>query len=282
MTEQPSPIIRLKGIYKSFNGQKVLEDLNLDILRGQTTVIIGPSGCGKTVLLKHIVALLRPDRGSVFFDGIDITHLSERQLVPIRRRMGFLFQSNALFDSMTVADNIYFPLLEHGIRLEAELRQRCRRVLWLVGLDGMQQRMPEELSGGQKKRVALARAVALNPEVILYDEPTTGLDPIRADLINELILKLQAELKTTTLVVTHDMDSARKVADRIVMLYNNRILADTTPEGLREITDDVVVRFVDGQATPEELDELKHGYASEGPPQGAPGAGGGQGNDYDG
>ncbi len=275
MTEQPSPIIRLKGIYKSFDGQKVLEDLNLDILRGQTTVIIGPSGCGKTVLLKHIVALLRPDSGRVFFDGIDITHLSERQLVPIRRRMGFLFQSNALFDSMTVADNIYFPLLEHGIRLEAELQQRCRRVLGLVGLDGMQQRMPEELSGGQKKRVALARAVALNPEVILYDEPTTGLDPIRADLINELILKLQAELKTTTLVVTHDMDSARKVADRIVMLYNNRILADTTPEGLREITDDVVVRFVDGQATPEELDELKHGYASEGP-------GGGQGNDYDG
>lgn len=265
MTEQTGPIIRLKGIYKSFNGQKVLEDLNLDILRGQTTVIIGPSGCGKTVLLKHIVALLRPDRGKVFFDGIDITHLSERQLVPIRRRMGFLFQSNALFDSMTVADNIYFPLLEHGIRLEAELQQRCRRVLWLVGLDGMQHRMPEELSGGQKKRIALARAVALNPEVILYDEPTTGLDPIRADLINELILKLQAELKTTTLVVTHDMDSARKVADRIVMLYNNRILADTTPEGLREITDDVVVRFVDGQATPEELDELKRGYASEGP-----------------
>ncbi len=264
MPEHLSPIIRLKGICKAFNGQTVLEDLSLDILRGRTTVVIGPSGCGKTVLLKHIVALLRPDRGRVFFDGMDITQLSERQLVPIRRRIGFLFQSNALFDSMTVAENIHFPLLEHGIRSEAELQQRCRRVLGLVGLDGMQQRMPEELSGGQKKRVALARAIALNPEVILYDEPTTGLDPIRADLINELILKLQAELRTTALVVTHDMDSARKVADRIVMLYNSRILADTTPEGLREITDDVVVRFVDGQATPEELDELKHGHTEQG------------------
>lgn len=269
MSEQASPIIRLEGIYKAFNGQPVLEDLSLDVFQGQTTVVIGPSGCGKTVLLKHIVALIRPDRGRVFFDGRDITNLSERQLVPIRRRIGFLFQSNALFDSMTVAENIHFPLLEHGIESKAELQRRCRRVLSLVGLDGMQQRMPEELSGGQKKRVALARAIALNPEVILYDEPTTGLDPIRADLINELILKLQAELRTTTLVVTHDMDSARKVADRIVMLYNNKILADTTPEGLREITNDVVVRFVDGQATPEELDELKYGHS-------------GEGNDYDG
>ncbi len=261
MTEQSDSIIRLERVHKSFNGQRVLEDLNLEILRGQTTVVIGPSGCGKTVLLKHIVALLRPDSGRVFFDGVNITSLSERQLVPIRRRIGFLFQSNALFDSMTVAENIHFPLIEHGIRSEDELQRRCRRVLRLVGLDGMQQRMPEELSGGQKKRVALARAIALNPEVILYDEPTTGLDPIRADLINELILKLQAELRTTTLVVTHDMDSARKVADRIVMLYNSRILVDTTPDGLREITDDVVVRFVDGQATPEELDELKHGHS---------------------
>ncbi|MCK4625941.1 MAG: ABC transporter ATP-binding protein [Phycisphaerae bacterium] len=263
MTEQPDSIIRLEGIHKSFNAHTVLEDLDLNIVRGQTTVVIGPSGCGKTVLLKHIVALLRPDRGKVFFDGMNITNLSERQLVPIRRRIGFLFQSNALFDSMTVAENIHFPLIEHGIRSEAELQQRCRRVLRLVGLDGMQQRMPEELSGGQKKRVALARAIALNPEVILYDEPTTGLDPIRADLINELILKLQNELRTTTLVVTHDMDSARKVADRIVMLYNSQILVDTTPEGLREITDDVVVRFVDGQATPEELDELRHGHAGD-------------------
>ena len=236
-------------------------DLFTPIGKGQRGLIVSQPKTGKTVLLKHIVALLRPDRGKVFFDGMNIANLSERQLIPIRRRIGFLFQSNALFDSMTVAENIHFPLIEHGIRSEAELQQRCRRVLRLVGLDGMQQRMPEELSGGQKKRVALARAIALNPEVILYDEPTTGLDPIRADLINELILKLQDELRTTTLVVTHDMDSARKVADRIVMLYNSRILVDTTPDGLREITDDVVVRFVDGQATPEELDELRHGHS---------------------
>ena len=264
MTEQADPIIRLKGVRKTFNRHVVLEDLDLDIQRGETTVVIGPSGCGKTVLLKHIVALLRPDKGRVFFDGVDITHLSERQLVPIRSRIGFLFQSNALFDSMTVAENIHFPLIEHKILSKQELQHRCSRVLRLVGLDGLQERMPEELSGGQKKRVALARAVALNPEVILYDEPTTGLDPIRADLINELILKLQAELRTTTVVVTHDMDSARKVADRIVMLYNGRILADTTPDGLREITNDVVVRFVDGQATPDELEELRYGHAVEG------------------
>ena len=259
MNEEKDPIIRLVGLWKSFNGESVLRGLNLDVYRGQTTVVIGPSGCGKTVLLRHIVGLLKPDKGKVFFDGIDITHLSERELVPIRRRIGFLFQSNALFDSMTVAENIYFPMMEQGIESEQELRRRCQEVLKLVGMEGMEHKMPEELSGGQKKRVALARAIALNPEVILYDEPTTGLDPVRADLINTLIIKLQKELKTTTLVVTHDMDSARKVADRIVMLYNGQILVDTTPEGLGKITNDVAIRFIDGQATSEELDEVRLG-----------------------
>jgi len=264
MVEKAHPIVRLAHVYKSFNSRVVLRDLSLDIERGRTTVVIGPSGCGKTVLMKHMVGLLRPDRGRVFFDGVDITRMSERDLVPIRQRVGFIFQSNALFDSMTVAENIYFPMTEHGRRDEQELRQRCAEVLRLVGLDGMQERMPEELSGGQKKRVALARAIALNPEVILYDEPTTGLDPIRADLINELILKLQARLKTTALVVTHDMDSTKKIADRIVMLYDGRILADTTPEGLRRITNDMVVRFVEGRATQQELDNLTYGQSMQG------------------
>ena len=264
MAEKSEYIIRLQDLWKSFNGQVILRGLSLDVQRGQTTVVIGPSGCGKTVLLKHMIGLLRPDRGRVFFDGLDITRLPERQLVPIRQRVGYIFQSNALFDSMTLAENIYFPMIEHGIREEQTLRQRCAHVLRLVGLDGMQEKMPEELSGGQKKRVALARAIALDPEVVLYDEPTTGLDPIRADLINELILKLQAELKTTALVVTHDMDSARKVADRIVMLYDGRLLADTTPEGLREVTNDTVVRFVEGRATQEELDSLSYGQVAQG------------------
>jgi len=259
-----TPIIRLEGVYKQFNGQVVLRDLWLDIERGRTTVVIGPSGCGKTVLLKHMVGLLRPDRGRVFFDGQDITHWSERQLGAVRRRIGFLFQSNALFDSMTVAENICFPLIEHGVRSQRQLEERCRQVLALVGLSGLESKMPEELSGGQKKRVALARAIALNPEVLLYDEPTTGLDPIRADLINELIVQVQTELHTTSLVVTHDMDSARKVADRIVMLYEGRLLADTTPQGLRTVQNEIVARFVEGRATPEELNALKQGRMGQG------------------
>ena len=252
-------LFELRGVSKRFGKVEALQDVDIQIERGKTTVVIGPSGCGKTVLLKHMIGLLRPDSGRVFFDGRDITHLPERKLVDVRRRIGFLFQSGALFDSMTVAENTWFPLVEHGVRQRDRLEHRCREVLRLVGLDGMQDRFPEHLSGGQRKRVALARAIALGPDVIMYDEPTTGLDPIRADLINELILKLQAELHTTALVVTHDMKSALKVADRVVMLYNGRILADTTPEGLGRITDDTVVRFVEGRATQDELDELRSG-----------------------
>jgi len=259
------PIIRLEKVSKSFNGLVILRNLSLDIDRARTTVVIGPSGTGKTVLLKHIVGLLRPDRGRVYFEDAEITALSEADLVPIRQRIGFLFQSNALFDSMTVGDNVAFPLIEQGFRSETVVAERCAHVLALVGLDGIQDKMPEELSGGQKKRVALARAIVLDPEVILYDEPTTGLDPIRADLINELIIRIQEQLHTTAVVVTHDMQSARRVADRIVMLYDGRLLTDTTPEGLREVTNATVVRFVEGRATPDELDQLARGTAKQGP-----------------
>ena len=258
------PIFRLEKVCKSFDGLVVLKDLDLDIQRGGTTVVIGPSGCGKSVLLKHLVGLLRPDRGRIYFDGVDVTRLSERQLAPFRQRMGFVFQAGALFDSMTVEGNVCFPMIESGLKTRAELRQRAARALKLVGLDGVQNKLPEELSGGQKKRVSLARAIAMDPEVILYDEPTTGLDPIRADLINELILKLQAELKTTSLVVTHDMGSARKVGDRILMLWEGRILSDTTPEGLRQVTNEVVVRFIEGRASADELRELSSGHVIEG------------------
>ena len=262
---QEEPIIRLEKVVKAFNGKVVLDEVDLAIAPGRTTVVIGPSGCGKSVLLKHIVVLLRPDSGKVFFGADEISGMSERRLVAIRRRIGFLFQASALFDSMTVEENVCFPLAEHGVGTSEARKQRCREVLGLVGLDNLQHRYPEELSGGQKKRVALARAISLGPDVILYDEPTTGLDPIRADLINELIIKLQAALGTTTVVVTHDMSSARKVGDRIVMLHDGHFIADTTPDGLDEIDDDDVARFVRGQASREELAALSGGHIIQAP-----------------
>ncbi|MDY6913791.1 MAG: ABC transporter ATP-binding protein [Planctomycetota bacterium] len=268
------PIIRLAGVRKVFDGQAVLDDVDLAISPGKTTVVIGPSGCGKSVLLKHIIGLLKPDRGRVFFrtPGFEggreqeITTMSERRLTKVRRHMGFLFQGSALFDSMTVEQNISFPLTEHGVGEPQWCRQRCREVLMLVGLDGAQRKYPEELSGGQKKRVALARAIALGPEVILYDEPTTGLDPIRADLINELILKLQRALGTTAVVVTHDMHSACKVGDRIVMLHEGRFILDTTPDGLDKVDNQIVARFVQGLASEKELAELESGHFTNSEP----------------
>jgi len=254
------PIIRLEKVSKAFNGQVVLDRLDLDIAPGKTTVVIGPSGCGKTVLLKHIIGLLKPDSGRIFFRARDITSLTERQWMRFRHRMGLVFQGSALFDSMTVEENISFPMVENNFRTENERRRRCREVLSLVGMDGTQKKYPEELSGGQKKRVALARAIALNPEVLLYDEPTTGLDPIRADLINELIIRLQEALGTTAVAVTHDMKSARRIADRIVMLYQGRFIADTTPERLDTIDNDVVARFVQGRASREEMEEIETGH----------------------
>jgi len=257
--DETKPIIRLESVYKAFGRQVVLDGVDLAIRPGETTVIIGPSGCGKSVLLRHIVGLMRPDSGRVFFGEHEVSAMGEKQLVAVRRRTGFLFQGGALFDSMTVEQNVVFPLEEHGEGGPAERKERCREVLSLVGLDGLQQRFPVELSGGQKKRVALARAIALRPEVILYDEPTTGLDPIRADLINELILRLQAGLGTTAVVVTHDMASARKVGDRIVMLYGGKFIVDTTSDGLAGVDNEAVARFVEGRASSEELAQIETG-----------------------
>ncbi|MCK4600948.1 MAG: ATP-binding cassette domain-containing protein [Phycisphaerae bacterium] len=260
-------MIRLENIRKAFNSQAVLTGVDLDIAAGVTTVVIGPSGCGKTVLLKHIVGILKPDAGKVFFREYEISAMNERQLVSVRRQMGFLFQGSALFDSMTVEKNVCFPLTEYDIGTNDSRRRRCCEVLSLVGMDGTQSKYPEELSGGQKKRVALARAIALNPQVILYDEPTTGLDPIRADLINELILKLRDILGNTAVVVTHDMKSACKVGDRIVMLHEGRLILDTAPEKLDGIDNEVVARFVEGRASKEELAELETGRLAGANPQ---------------
>ena len=251
------PIIRFEKVYKKFDRLVVLDGVDLAVQPGRTTVVIGPSGCGKSVLLKHVVGLLRPDAGKVFFRDHEVSSMSEKQLVAVRRRIGFLFQGSALFDSMTVEQNVCFPLEAHETGTPQERRQRAREVLGLVGLNGLHDRYPEELSGGQKKRVALARAIALAPEVILYDEPTTGLDPIRADLINELIRRLHTALGTTSMVVTHDMASARKVGDRIVMLYRGKFVVDTTPDKLEGVNNEIVARFVEGRASREELREIE-------------------------
>jgi len=257
---QPQRIIRLANVHKAFDRLIVLNGVSLDLQRGQTTVIIGPSGVGKSVLLKHIIGLVRPDRGEVYFEDQRVDRMNEAQLVGIRRRMGILFQMGALFDSMTVEQNVTFPLVEHTKMSPSERTERCAAVLRQVGLDGIEASMPSQLSGGQRKRVGLARAVVLQPQVVLYDEPTTGLDPIRADLINELIISQARRTGITSVVVTHDMASATKIADRIVMLYDGKIIADADAATFTNLNDDIVQRFIHGRADREELRRIREGF----------------------
>jgi phospholipid/cholesterol/gamma-HCH transport system ATP-binding protein len=254
--EITDPIIEFRGVYKSFGDEPVLKGVNLKIERGKTTVVLGESGSGKSVLLKHMVMLLRPERGRIFFEGQMLNRLPERKLAPVRTNFGFLFQSGALFDSMTAGENVAFPLMEHTNYDKDKIEQIVHEKLRMVGLEDFASRMPGQLSGGQKKRIALARAIVMEPKVILYDEPTTGLDPIRADVINELILKLQQQLKVTSIVVTHDMKSAFKVGDRLLMLYDGNFIFDGTSEQMQQSEDKRVQRFIAGQASPDELEEL--------------------------
>src|SRR4051794_27672633 len=249
--------IELRNLYKSFGRQRVLRGVSLEIEKGEGLVILGASGSGKSVMLKHIVGLLKPDEGEVWFDGRRIDNLRERELMEVRQRFGFLFQMGALFDSLTVADNVAFPLVEHSRKSSDEIAKIAQHKLAMVGLPEVGKKMPMELSGGQRKRVALARAIALDPDVILYDEPTTGLDPIRSDVINELIIKLQRELKVTSIVVTHDMNSAFKVADRIVMLHEGGIIFDGTPDEIQQDQNPIVRQFVLGEASEKELATLR-------------------------
>jgi phospholipid/cholesterol/gamma-HCH transport system ATP-binding protein len=261
-SQRASAIVRFADVWKSFGRQQVLRGLNLTVRSGRTTVILGPSGCGKSVLLKHMVGLLKPDRGEVWFEDHRIDSMNEVDLVPVRRQFGFLFQQGALFDSMSVRQNIEFPLLEHTHDTPAQRDERVRRVLHMVGLEDTIAKMPADLSGGQRKRVALARAIVLEPKIILYDEPTTGLDPIRADVINELIIKLQKALSVTSVVVTHDLASAFKVADRLVMMHAGQILFEGTAEQLRQSDNPIVRRFLLGQASSEELAAIRDSGAS--------------------
>lgn len=253
-------VIVLKNLTKKFGEKLVLDDISLSIEKGKTTVIIGPSGCGKTVLIKHLIVLLRPTSGSVYLDQRRIDNLNEDELNQVRTRYGFLFQGGALFDSISVFENIIFPITQHyKITDWGEIDALVKNKLTMVGLDGFQNFYPAKLSGGEKKRVALARAIALNPEIILYDEPTTGLDPIRSDIINELILKLQRELGVTSIAVTHDMASAYKIADRIVMLHKGKILADGDADYIRNHPHPVVQQFILGQVDDEDLLALQSG-----------------------
>jgi phospholipid/cholesterol/gamma-HCH transport system ATP-binding protein len=251
-------IIVTKNLTRQFGKKVVLDSVSLVVEKGRTTVVIGPSGCGKTVLIKHFIGLLRPTSGEVYFKDQRIDNLSDMELNKIRTRFGFLFQGGALFDSLTVAENIMFPIKQHHKITDWQgVEDVVKAKLAMVGLDGYQNYYPANLSGGQRKRVALARAIAMNPEVILYDEPTTGLDPIRADVINELILKLQRELGETTIVVTHDMKSAYKIADRIIMLHNGKIIADGNPDHIRNHPHPVVQQFINGQVSPDDLAVLR-------------------------
>jgi phospholipid/cholesterol/gamma-HCH transport system ATP-binding protein len=240
------PVVRLVDMHKSFGNQVVLDGVSLDFTEGKTTVVMGPSGCGKSVMLKHIIGLLKPDSGEVYFDGTRVDTLGDEALQPIRLQIGLVFQMGALFDSMTVEENIAFPLIEHTRLTREERRARIDEALETVDLSGVQQKLPSQLSGGQRKRVAIARALVLRPRVILFDEPTTGLDPIRSDGINELLKKLQKKYGVTNIVVTHDLASARKVADRVVMLLGGKIVADGSYDSLATHPDVRVQHFLTG------------------------------------
>jgi len=251
-------LIVLKNLTKRFGNNVVLDDISIAIEKGKTTVVIGPSGCGKSVLLKHMIVLLRPTSGEVYFKQQKIDNLNDSELTGVRAHFGYLFQGGALFDSLSVAENIMFPVRQHcQISRFSAVEELVRNKLKMVGLDGLQHFFPANLSGGQRKRVALARAIALDPEVILYDEPTTGLDPIRSDVINELVRKLQKELGITSIAVTHDMKSAYKIADRIVMLHHGKIIADGDADYIHNHPDPIVQQFIKGEISKKELEQLQ-------------------------
>ncbi|MBA7643751.1 putative ribonucleotide transport ATP-binding protein mkl [subsurface metagenome] len=240
-------MIRIKGLWKSFGDNKVLKGVNLDIETGETIVVIGQSGCGKSVLMKTIVGLLIPDDGEIEIENVSLRNISRKELLEIRKKIGMVFQSSALFDSFSVWENVGLGLIEHSKMSQDEIMRIAREKLKLVGLSDVEDMYPAELSGGMKKRVGIARAIAMNPQFVLYDEPTTGLDPIIADRINNLIIELQKELNITTVAVTHDIISAYKIADRIAMLYDGEIIFDGTPKEVQNTDNPYVQQFIKGE-----------------------------------
>jgi phospholipid/cholesterol/gamma-HCH transport system ATP-binding protein len=236
-------MIEFRGVHKSFGPQKVLDDVSLEIPQGKTTVIIGPSGTGKSVFIKLLVGLLKPDAGEIFIHGQEITKLRERELFEVRKKFGMLFQDGALFDSMNVGDNIAFPLRRHTKKKEREIREIVARKLQAVGLPGVEHKFPGELSGGMRKRVGIARALALEPEIVLFDEPNSGLDPVMSDAIDKLILKMQRELGLTFIVISHDLDGTFQIADRIAMLYKSKLIAQGDKDAIRHSDNPILRQF---------------------------------------
>ena len=241
-------MISVRQLTKTLGPQPVLRGVDLEIENGRTCVVLGRSGSGKSVLLKHLIGLFQPTSGEVWVEGEEITRLPERKLGGIRKKIGMLFQSGALFDSMNVAENLAFPLREAGVKNEREIRERVAEALEMVDLAGEEKKMPEKLSGGMRKRVGLARTIIGRPACILYDEPTTGLDPIASDSINHLIRRLQKRLQVTSVVVTHDMKTAFTTADRIAFLHEGRIYFDGTVDALRASRDPVITDFIEGRS----------------------------------
>ena len=250
-------MIAVQGLVKKIGAQEILRGVDLNVARGETLAIIGRSGGGKSVLLKHLIGLMRPNAGEIWIEGQNIIKMSERELASIRQKVGILFQGSALFDSMTVAENIAFPLKEAGQRDPKLLRKRVSEMLEIMEMPGQEDKMPVNLSGGMKKRVGLARSIVRQPSCLLYDEPTSGLDPIVSDSINKLIRRLQERLGVTSIVVTHDMKNAFHVADRIAYLHEGRIYFHGTPEELRRSNDPLIQDFLlgrsDEQLTPKEF-----------------------------
>jgi len=245
---EPEAVIEFVDVHKTFGTQKVLDGLSMTIPRGKVTCVIGRSGTGKSVTLKHIMGLLKPDRGEVLVDGRDVVKMKERELYQMRQRFGFLFQEAALFDSMTVLENVAFPLREHTNKRRAEIEEIVRKKLKIVGLSAAEHKFPSQLSGGMRKRVGLARAIALDPEFILFDEPTSGLDPVVTDAIDQMILSTQEQLHVTMVVITHDIGSMFKVADKIIMLHGGRQCAAGTRDEIRNSADPMVQQFLQGRS----------------------------------
>ncbi len=250
MFQIEDPIIRIEGLDKGFGGQPVLKGVDLDIARGKITTIIGGSGSGKSVLVKHIIGLLKADAGRVLYEGIDLTPLRSRGLAEVRRNFGMLFQHSALFDSMDVQQNIAFPLEEHTNKSRREILAIVKEKLGLLELEGIERKTPSELSGGMRKRVALARAIVLNPQVIIYDEPTTGLDPIMTFNVDQMIKGAQEKLQITSIVISHDMASTFRISDYVAMLYEGRIVEFGPPDAILDSTKEEVQRFLAASSLP--------------------------------
>jgi len=241
-------IIRIRKLCKRFGNQEVLKELDLDIPKGLITVIIGRSGGGKSVLLKHMIGLLKPDSGEIYVDGVDIAKESEEKLDEVRKRFGMLFQEGALFDSMTIEENVAFPLTEHTKLSDKEIEERTKEVLAMVGLTGAEKKYPSEISGGMRKRAGLARAIISKPDIILFDEPTSGLDPIMSAHIDNLIVDIQKRLNVTCIIISHDIQSTFRIAHKIAMLYDGKIIAEGTPDIMKTLDNPYLRQFIEGSS----------------------------------